>query len=192
MLRLLLLDNYDSFTYNLRDYLLQQPPVAQVQVWRNDRCTVAQIAAQQFDGIVLSPGPKRPADAGILMEVLRCFCDKIPILGVCLGHQAMGELFGARLVHAAVPMHGKTDRIEHSGTGLFVGLPNPLQVMRYHSLVLEQVPAEQFDITASSSTGECMAICHKRLPICGVQFHPESILTPQGLQLLNNWCKMLK
>lgn len=181
---LLLLDNYDSFTYNLYDYLAQLG--LPCTVLRNDQTTVEAIEAGGYAGIVLSPGPNRPSDAGILMDVLRRFHDQLPILGICLGMQAMGEFFGATLVKAAVPMHGKLSPIRHNGAGLFRGLAQDTPVMRYHSLVLEQLP-EALEPTAWTAAGECMALRHRRHALVGVQFHPESILTKDGQTMLQNW-----
>ncbi|MCP4437922.1 MAG: aminodeoxychorismate/anthranilate synthase component II [Aureispira sp.] len=186
-MQILLLDNYDSFTYNLYDYLSQCG--ASCRVVRNDQMTLNELAVCHFDGIVLSPGPKRPKDAGILMQVIEKYHQQLPILGVCLGHQAIGEFFGAKLVHATVPRHGKTSMITHQQTGIFAQLPNPMQVMRYHSLVLEELPNYLVGV-AHSQEQELMAIQHQKYPLTGIQFHPESILTPNGLALLNNWLKL--
>lgn len=182
--RLLLLDNYDSFTYNLYDYLAQLG--LPCTVLRNDQTTVEAIEAGKYAGIVLSPGPNRPSDAGILMDVLRRFYDQLPMLGICLGMQAMGELFGAKLVKASVPMHGKLSPIRHNGLGLFHGLAQDTPVMRYHSLILEQLP-DVLEPTAWTAEGECMALRHRHHALVGVQFHPESILTKDGQTMLQNW-----
>ncbi len=152
----------------------------------NDAVSVEQIAKAGFDGIVLAPGPQRPADAGILMEVLAYFYDKLPILGICLGYQAIGEFFGAQLEHAALPVHGKTSLIQHKGMNLFEGLKQPTQVMRYHSLLLTDLP-DCLEPLAWTAKNELMGLCHKQYPIVGVQFHPESILSLEGLDLLKNW-----
>ena len=181
---LLLLDNYDSFTYNLYDYLAQL--ALPCTVLRNDQTTIAEIEQGGYSGIVLSPGPNRPEDAGILMDVLRHFYDQLPILGICLGMQAIGAFFGATLVRAAVPMHGKLSALQHNGAGLFSGLVQGTAVMRYHSLVLEALPPT-LQVTAWTAEGECMALRHRTLPLVGVQFHPESILTKDGQAMLQNW-----
>jgi len=181
----LLLDNYDSFTYNLRDYLQQLN--VEVAVFRNDEITVSEIETLQPAAIVISPGPKTPSEAGITMQVVAQFHQTVPMLGICLGFQAMGEFFGARLVKAAYPMHGKTSAVQHNGSALFNNIPNPFAAMRYHSLFLENIPAKTLEVIARTSDGVPMALRHKKYPVYGVQFHPESILTPHGLQLLRNW-----
>lgn len=184
---LLLLDNYDSFTYNLYDYLSQLG--AACEVVRNDKISISELENCHFDGIVLSPGPKRPKDAGILMELIDYFHAKTPLLGICLGMQAIGEYFGAKLVHASIPMHGKTSWVEHTKTELFNGIEQPTQVMRYHSLLLKNLP-NCLEPTAWTTTKELMAIQHKSYPIWGLQFHPESILTLEGLAILKNWLEI--
>jgi anthranilate synthase/aminodeoxychorismate synthase-like glutamine amidotransferase len=185
-MHILLLDNYDSFTYNLADYLMRLG--AKVIVVRNDELTPHEAANQfVFDALVLSPGPETPTQAGYLMDYIAYFEQSKPILGVCLGHQAIGEHFGAKLVRASLPMHGKTSPIEHNNQGLFNELPNPMTIMRYHSLVIKDIPEDILAVTASTASGICMAIAHTTLPIWGVQFHPESIGTPDGLRLLKNW-----
>lgn len=189
VMQILLLDNYDSFTYNLCDYLLQLG--AECQVLRNDDITPADFERLRFDAAVLSPGPGRPREAGVLMPFIDYFYQKKPLLGVCLGHQAIGEFFGAPLVHAAMPMHGKTSRIAHDQAGLFEGIDNDCAVMRYHSLILAALDPALLRVTARTAQDEIMAFEHNRLPIWGVQFHPESILTPDGLQMLRNWVKCL-
>lgn len=188
-MHLLLIDNYDSFTYNLYDYLMRLG--AKVEVCRNDEIEIEAIEAMQFDGLVLSPGPERPAKAGALMQIVKAYHQQLPILGICLGHQAIGEFFGAKLLKARVPVHGKTSIIQHSATGLFKNLPQDLQVMRYHSLLLKELPS-CLQVTAKTTEGEIMALKHQELPLYGVQFHPESILSPQGLEILKNWLKTLK
>jgi anthranilate synthase/aminodeoxychorismate synthase-like glutamine amidotransferase len=182
---LLLLDNYDSFTYNLYDYLSRLH--VDCRVVRNDQVSIADIEALQPTAIVVSPGPKRPADAGITMELIRHFHAKMPILGICLGHQALGEFFGATLVKSPYPMHGKTSMVQHNGDTLFNNIPNPFEVMRYHSLELDNLAATPLQTLATTHDGAIMAIKHPTLPLYGLQFHPESILTPQGFQLLQNW-----
>lgn len=189
--RLVLLDNYDSFTYNLYDYLLQLG--ASCVVLRNDTASLAEIESIRPEGIVLSPGPCRPEDAGILMPVIAHFFARVPILGVCLGHQGLGTFFGARLVHAAKPMHGKTSPIRRVDDVLFEGLPETFAVMRYHSLVLEGLEGTPLlPLAYSEDSGELMAMRHRELPLWGVQFHPESILTPLGISILSNWLAAIK
>ncbi|HIC2866495.1 TPA: aminodeoxychorismate synthase component 2 [Citrobacter freundii] len=183
---ILLIDNYDSFTWNLYQYFCELG--ADVLVRRNDDLTLAQIDALSPQKIVISPGPCTPDDAGISLEVIRYFAGKIPLLGVCLGHQAMAQAFGATVVRAAKVMHGKTSPITHNGQGVFQGLANPLTVTRYHSLVVapETLPS-CFEVTAWSETQEIMGIRHREWDMEGVQFHPESILSEQGHQLLANF-----
>ncbi|MCB9283760.1 MAG: aminodeoxychorismate/anthranilate synthase component II [Lewinellaceae bacterium] len=185
---LLLIDNYDSFTYNLWDYFLQLG--AACQVVRNDEVDLESVQEERYDALVLSPGPGKPTDAGKLMACVEAFHSRIPILGICLGHQAIGSFFGARLVKARRPVHGKTSVCAHNGNFLFEGLPSQFSVMRYHSLILEDLP-EELECTAWTETGEVMALQHRQLPLTGIQFHPESILTPHGLTMLRNWVKDL-
>lgn len=181
----LLIDNYDSFTYNLSDYI-QQLGFA-CKVIRNDELNLDEIASLNFDAIVLSPGPCTPIESGIMMAVIDRFYTSKPILGICLGHQALGIYFGARLHKAKVPMHGKTSIIEiFNSSQLFMDLGSRMEVMRYHSLILEEVK-EPLQVVAKTLSGEVMAIEHAFLPIAGVQFHPESILTKSGKELLKNW-----
>jgi anthranilate synthase/aminodeoxychorismate synthase-like glutamine amidotransferase len=185
-MRLLLLDNYDSFTYNLYDYLLQCG--VECQVVRNDALPVSEFERLDFQAIVLSPGPKRPSDAGVMPALIERWHQRVPILGVCLGHQAIGEFFGAKLVQADLPMHGKTSLIQHYGNHfLFQNLPPEIEVMRYHSLVLKSLEGTPLEVIAQTALGEIMALAHRALPLVGVQFHPESILTPLGLAMLRNW-----
>lgn len=181
----LLLDNYDSFTYNLYDYIVQlgQP----CTVVRNDEMSEDEIADLDFTSIVISPGPKTPKEAGITMQVIDTFHSTKPILGICLGHQAIGEYFGATLAKAPQPMHGKTSVISHTNHWLFNELPDTFDVMRYHSLILNDVERTPLQVLAHTEAGEVMAIAHTHHQIAGVQFHPESILTPHGLQILRNW-----
>jgi para-aminobenzoate synthetase component II len=183
---ILLIDNYDSFVHNLARYLreLGWP----TQVVRNDSATTDDIAAMKPSHIVISPGPCTPNEAGISVATVRRFGPSIPILGVCLGHQSIGQAFGGRVVRAWRPMHGKTSPIRHNGGGIFAGLPNPLRATRYHSLVVakEDLP-EELVITAESDQGEIMALAHRRYPIVGLQFHPEAVLTEHGHDLLRNF-----
>ncbi len=183
---LLMIDNYDSFTYNIVQYFGELGQ--EVKVFRNDAITLAGIAALNPDYLVVSPGPGTPAQAGISLAAIREFSGKIPLLGVCLGHQAIGEAFGGRVVHARRLMHGKVSPIRHEGIGLFRGLPNPVACTRYHSLAVERasLPAE-LQVTAWTDDGEIMGLRHKTLAVEGVQFHPESILTERGHDMLNNF-----
>jgi len=191
---LLLLDNYDSFTYNLLDYLVQLG--WQVVVRQNDRLALDEMAEMAPQALVLSPGPRRPEQAGQLMAVLAAAEDTLPVLGICLGHQALGLHFGAKLVHGAAPVHGKSAAVFHRGDALFAGLPNPFPVMRYHSLELGQVraPLQVLASTAPNDQpdgcGVVMALRHAQKPLWGLQFHPESIGTPDGLTLLRNWTQL--
>ncbi len=190
-MRLVLLDSYDSFTWNLVDYLKRVG--AEVEVVENDTISVEDERFQQADGIVLSPGPKRPEEAGVLMDVIARYAEVKPFLGVCLGHQAIGMHFGMELVEAPEPVHGQTSLMYHNGTGLFRSLPKPMEVMRYHSLVLQSNGInKELIINATTTDGLPMAMQHVDLPIFGVQFHPESILTPEGLKLLFNWVDEIK
>ena len=183
----LVIDNYDSFTYNLVQYLGELG--AEVRVVRNDAASVASIGETGPERIVISPGPGRPEDAGITMDVIRAFGPTIPILGVCLGHQAIGAVFGGSVVRAAAPMHGKTSTIEHDGRGVFTGLTAPFVASRYHSLMVAESGLPD-DLEVSARTREdrtIMGLRHRRWPIHGVQFHPESILTEEGRRLLRNF-----
>ncbi len=187
---LLVIDNYDSFTYNLVQYFgeLKTKP----QVWRNDKITIAAIRKMKPDQIVISPGPCTPKEAGISNEVIRTFAGVIPILGVCLGHQCIGDTFGGRIIRAKQIMHGKTSEIFHKDQGVFEGLPKPFPATRYHSLVIEKksFPAKELEITAWTKDGEIMGVRHRRYPVWGVQFHPESILTTSGKDILRNFLKL--
>jgi anthranilate synthase component 2 len=190
---LLVIDNYDSFTYNLVQYLGETGAV--VEVRRNDEITVDEIGQMRPDAIVLSPGPCAPAQAGITVDAVRRWGAAIPTLGVCLGHQAIGEAYGGRVVRARRVMHGKTSLVEHSGTHLFAGLPSPLEVMRYHSLVVEpeSLPAElEVLARASDDPSELHAIRHREHPVYGVQFHPESVLTRHGKAILRNFLELAR
>jgi anthranilate synthase/aminodeoxychorismate synthase-like glutamine amidotransferase len=181
----LLIDNYDSFTYNLRDYILQLG--AECMVIRNDEMSLEEINTLRFSSVVISPGPKTPNLAGITLPFIEQFYNIIPILGICLGHQAIGEFFGAKLVKANRPMHGETSLVYHQNHFLFKNVTQPFEAMRYHSLVLSEVENTPLQVVATTTSGEVMAIAHPQLRIAGVQFHPESILTPSGLQILKNW-----
>ena len=183
---ILMIDNYDSFTYNLVQYLGELGQ--DVQVYRNDQIDVAEIERLRPTHIVISPGPCTPTEAGVSVETIQKLGGKIPILGVCLGHQAIGQAYGGRIVRAKELMHGKTSMIQHTGNGVFRGLPSPFQATRYHSLVIERASLpECLEITASTDDGEIMGVRHKRLAVEGVQFHPESILTQHGHALLQNF-----
>jgi anthranilate synthase component 2 len=181
------IDNYDSFTYNLVQYLGELG--AEVHVVRNDAATVDEVAAIRPERIVISPGPGRPEDAGITMNVIRALGERTPVLGVCLGHQAIGAVFGGQVVRAGVPMHGKTSIIEHNGRGVFNGMSELFEASRYHSLVvLEQGLPEALEVTARTRDDHIvMGLRHRRWPVHGVQFHPESILTGEGHKLLRNF-----
>ena len=183
---ILVIDNYDSFTYNLVQYLAEWEQ--DIRVFRNNRITIDEIERLAPDALIISPGPGDPAQAGISLEVIRRFAGKIPILGVCLGHQCIGEAFGGRSVRAQRLMHGKTSPILHDGTGVFRGLPAPFDATRYHSLLIEKksVPRDLI-VTAWTKEGEIMGVRHVRWPVEGVQFHPESILTTNGKKLLRNF-----
>jgi anthranilate synthase/aminodeoxychorismate synthase-like glutamine amidotransferase len=183
---LLVIDNYDSFTYNLVQYLGELGQ--EVRVVRNDEIAAADIAGLAPSKIVISPGPCTPNEAGISLEVIKTYAGKIPILGVCLGHQAIGQAFGGKIVRAARIMHGKTSKIFHDGRGVFTGLPNPFEATRYHSLLIERASVpECLEVTARTADEEIMAVRHKSLPVEGVQFHPESFLTTSGKDLLRNF-----
>ncbi len=180
-----LIDNYDSFTYILHDYLLQTGN--ECAVYRNDEITVQQLEELKPERIIISPGPETPLQAGITMDVIGEFHNRIPILGVCLGHQALGMYFGAKLVHAPYPMHGKTSEVTHNGHALFKGIPSPFTVMRYHSLAVNEFEGTRIESIATTDDGTIMALAHKEYPSVGVQFHPESVGTTEGLRLLKNW-----
>lgn len=186
---ILLIDNYDSFTYNLYQYLCQLG--AKVKVVRNDAITIADIAALDLAGLVLSPGPGRPETAGITMEAVKAFAGKLPILGICLGHQSIAQAYGAKIVKAKNLMHGKVSQVNADGQGVFTGIANPFAAMRYHSLaVAENSTPSEFIVTAKADDGEIMGIRHKELPIEGIQFHPESIKTVVGKRILRNFLKI--
>ena len=190
---ILILDNYDSFTYNLVQYLGEMGETLDVR--RNDAMSVDDVGALQPDAIVLSPGPCTPSDAGITVPVIQRWGATIPILGVCLGHQAIGEAYGGRVVRAGRVMHGKTSDLVHDGTELFAGLPSPLRVMRYHSLVVESASLpECLEVTAraTDSADEIHALRHREHPVWGLQFHPESVLTEGGKKLLQNFLHLAR
>jgi anthranilate synthase component 2 len=184
-----MIDNYDSFTFNIVQYFGQLGE--DVRVYRNDRITLAEIEALDPDRLVISPGPCSPEEAGISVAAIRHFAGKIPILGVCLGHQSIGAAFGGKVVRSSTLMHGKTSPIHHNGQGLFRGLPSPFSATRYHSLVVERSSfPDCLEITAWVEEGEVMGLAHKDLPIWGVQFHPESILTEGGMDILRNYLEL--
>jgi anthranilate synthase/aminodeoxychorismate synthase-like glutamine amidotransferase len=188
---ILVIDNYDSFTYNLVH--LVGKVTSDVRVRRNDQITLDEIGAMNPSSILISPGPGRPEDAGVCVDVIRTFGPRIPLLGVCLGHQAIGYAFGGKIIHAPTLMHGKTSAIHHDACTIFEGLDNPFTATRYHSLVLspDDLPPE-LTVTARTSDGVIMGVRHTKYPIEGVQFHPESILTTEGEKLINNWLKRRK
>jgi len=189
--RVLMIDNYDSFTYNLVQYLGELG--ADVQVRRNDAITLDEVAAARVDGVVISPGPCTPREAGISVPLIQRYAGQIPILGVCLGHQAIGAAFGGEIVRAPRIMHGKTSPIHHDGSGVFAGLPDPFDATRYHSLVIEPERFPEVLIrTAWTDAGEIMGVRHRDIFVEGVQFHPESILTTHGKQLLGNFLSRLR
>ncbi len=182
---ILVIDNYDSFTYNLVQYLGEMGQ--DLVVRRNDKITLDEIAAMKPDKIVVSPGPCDPAHAGISIEAIRRFAGEVPLLGVCLGHQSIGHAFGGNIVRAGRLMHGKTSPVRHDGRGVFAGMPNPFSATRYHSLLIERDTLPScLEISAETAEGEIMGVRHKTLPVEGVQFHPESVLTEQGRQILKN------
>ena len=186
---ILLIDNYDSFTYNLYQYLCELG--AEVRVVRNDQASVAEVEAMDLERLVLSPGPRTPKEAGISVELVERLAGRLPILGVCLGHQCIGDAFGGAIAGAGEIMHGKSSVIEHDGKGVFRGLPNPSEAIRYHSLAItpESVP-ESLEVTARSESGVIMGVRHRQYPIEGIQFHPESIMTSVGKDLLRNFLEM--
>lgn len=188
---ILLIDNYDSFTYNIYQYLGELG--AKVKVVRNDAIAVAAIAKLKPEAIVLSPGPGCPDEAGITLETIATYAGKIPILGVCLGHQSIGQVFGGRVVRAGKLMHGKTSMIRHKNVGVFKGLPNPLRVTRYHSLIVERDSLPRcLEVTASTEEGMIMGLRHKKFLVEGVQFHPESYMTEHGMAMLQNFLQQAR
>lgn len=194
---ILVIDNYDSFTYNLVQYLGelgQSLPVAkEIEVFRNDQISIEKIRTKQPDGIVISPGPGRPDDAGVSLQIIRELGPTLPILGVCLGHQSIGQVFGGKITSASELMHGKTSSVSHEGVGVFAGLENPLVATRYHSLVIDRASCPKIlEITAWVDDGTIMGVRHRQYPhVQGVQFHPESVLTQSGKLLLKNFLKDL-
>jgi para-aminobenzoate synthetase component 2 len=184
--RVVVVDNYDSFTYNLVQYI--ETLGSECDVRLNDRVTVAEIREAKPHGVLLSPGPGDPDDAGVTLSVIEQLSGEIPIFGVCLGHQAIGQAFGGKVVRAPELMHGKTSGIQHDGRGVFQGVPSPFEATRYHSLIVEEagLPAE-LEVTARTAKGEIMGLRHRKHAVEGVQFHPESILTDHGLRMIENW-----
>ncbi len=185
---LVMIDNYDSFTYNLVQYFGELG--AEIAVFRNDQVTLDEIRALKPTHIVISPGPGDPEDGGISNDVIREFGPTTPILGVCLGHQCIGFVFGGKVARAPRLMHGKTSRVYHQGKGIFNGVPSPFSATRYHSLIVEEPLPEELEVTAFTSQGEVMGLRHKRWPVVGVQFHPESILTEHGKRILQNFLEL--
>ena len=186
----LVLDNYDSFTYNLVHLLARE---AEVEVVRNDALTVADVAERKPEGVLISPGPGRPEDAGISMDVIRELAGQVPILGVCLGHQAIGAVYGGRVVHAPSLMHGKTSEVFHGGSPLYEGVSDPFTATRYHSLVVDRATLpDALDVTCATADGVVMGLRHRTLPVEGVQFHPESVLTVEGPRLVANWLRTVR
>jgi anthranilate synthase/aminodeoxychorismate synthase-like glutamine amidotransferase len=187
---LLILDNYDSFTYNVFQLLSELG--AEVEVIRNDQTTVEAIRAKKYDAIVLSPGPGIPSDAGITEQVIRELGGEVPILGICLGHQAIGEVFGGKVVRAGEIVHGKTSPLHHNGKGLYEGIPQNVPIGRYHSLVIDRATLPDcLEVTSDLADGTIMGVRHKAKNIEGIQFHPESILTPDGKKMMENFLKQL-
>ncbi|AFZ02942.1 anthranilate synthase component II [Calothrix sp. PCC 6303] len=195
---LIVIDNYDSFTYNLVQYLgelaAEYPVASEIQVFRNDKISLPEILNLKPDAIVISPGPGRPEDAGISLELIEKFASHLPILGVCLGHQSIGQVFGGRIVSAPELMHGKTSLVSHTGVGVFRGIENPMTATRYHSLVIDRDTCpDTLEITAWIEDGTIMGVRHRNYPhIQGVQFHPESVLTTSGKLLLRNFLEQLQ
>jgi anthranilate synthase/aminodeoxychorismate synthase-like glutamine amidotransferase len=187
----LMIDNYDSFTFNIVQYLEQMGE--KVEVYRNDKITIEEVARLKPKAIFLSPGPCTPLEAGITVEVVREFYKAIPLMGICLGHQSIGYAFGADVVRAGRIMHGKVSPIKHDGKTIFAGLPNPFPAGRYHSLIVDSATLPDFlEISAQTDEGEIMGLRHKDYPVEGIQFHPESVLTPQGKRIIRNFLKYTK
>lgn len=189
---LLIIDNYDSFTFNLVQRFGELAPAMPIEVYRNDRITVQQIAARTPSFLVISPGPCTPRESGVSIDAIRQFAGQIPILGICLGHQCIGQLFGGTIVRSKVVVHGKTSLIHHDGCGIFADLANPFAATRYHSLIVDRQSIDEstFEVCAWTSQGEIMGLRHRQLPIHGVQFHPESFLTVEGPKLLGNFLRL--
>ncbi len=186
---ILVIDNYDSFTYNLVQYMGVLG--AELQVKRNDETSIAEIESLAPEKILISPGPCSPAEAGISCEVIKHFAGKLPLFGVCLGHQCIGHVFGGRVIRAERLMHGKTSPITHDGAGVFAGMPSPFEATRYHSLIVERESLpECLRITAETEQGEIMGLEHRELPVYGVQFHPESVLTEDGMRMMQNFLEL--
>ena len=187
-MKVLLLDNYDSFTYNLAQYLgeLGHPPL----VHRNDAITMADVETMRPDRIVISPGPGRPEDAGITVDLIRGFGSRVPVLGVCLGHQGIGQAFGGSVVRAPTLMHGKVSSVQHDGRGVFSGVSQPFVAGRYHSLIVSDPPPDALEISARTDDGIIMGLRHRDWPVHGVQFHPESVLTGEGRKILRNFLEL--
>ena len=189
---ILMIDNYDSFTYNLVQYLRMLDEENEVIVKRNDQITIDEIEKLAPDGIVISPGPSNPDNAGISIATVKHFAGKLPIMGVCLGHQTIGQVFGGKVIHAKQVMHGKVSEVKNDGQGLFAGITKPIKAMRYHSLAVERESLpECFTITAETDDGEIMGIRHNDYPIESIQFHPESIMTTVGKRILKNFIKQV-
>lgn len=186
---LLLIDNYDSFTYNLRDYFIRLGE--EVILVKNDQLTPETLGDYVFDKVVISPGPNTPSESGNLMALLPHICGKYPVLGVCLGHQALGQYYGAELKLAIKPMHGKVSTIQHDGKGIYKNIVNPLDVCRYHSLIIDTKQVDDLIITAKTDQGECMSFVHRSHQVTGIQYHPEAILTAFGIELLDNWLRSI-
>ncbi|OHW63213.1 aminodeoxychorismate synthase component 2 [Andreesenia angusta] len=187
---IVLIDNYDSFTYNLYQYLIEFED--DVRIYRNDKIDVKELEALKPDKIVISPGPGRPEEAGNTLDIIDYFKDKLPILGICLGHQSMGQVYGAEIVRAGEIVHGKTALVKTKANPLFKGLPESFKVMRYHSLIIDrETLSDEFDIIAETEDGLIMGIAHKRYPIYGLQFHPESILTEHGKEMIANFVEVI-
>ena len=187
---ILLIDNYDSFVFNVARYLTELGE--EVEVARNDTLDLAAIERHAPDALVISPGPCSPNEAGVSLEAVRALSGRLPILGICLGHQCIGQAFGGRVVRAKEPMHGRASRIRHAGTDVFAGLPSPLPAGRYHSLAVELDEGAPLIATAWSEDGEIMGLAHRTHPTFGVQFHPESVLTPNGYELMGNFLKLAR
>lgn len=185
---ILIIDNYDSFVYNLARYV--EKLGAHALVKRNDKITIDEIKTLTPEAIILSPGPCTPKEAGICIDVIKTFGETTPILGVCLGHQAIGEAYDGQTIRASKPMHGKSSMLEHDANGLFENLPSPMQIGRYHSLITQRPENSELVVTARSNDGEIMAMQHKTHPVYGIQFHPESVLTPDGITIIENFLNL--